>query len=148
MPRIIVAIFKASACIGLGAAMASPGDVAFAVGSSPFDGNWTVGIYCTVAPDGAKAYRWELTAAVQGGALSGQYGDVGAINSGTLTGKIKPSGDAVLRMKGRTGDAGYTIGKVNPGSPYQYTANVHFDGAHASGKRNEGRECTLDFSKL
>jgi hypothetical protein len=115
--------------------------------NSTFDGVWQVGIFCGPSRDMAKPYRWTFPANVRNGALNGQYGDAGSPGSGTLTGKINSAGDALLRMVGKTGDPNHTAGHVDIGSAFHYTANVHFDGSHGSGKRVELRDCSLDFSK-
>jgi hypothetical protein len=84
---------------------------------------------------------------VRRGAVLGHYQKPETIPSGTLSGQIGADGDALLIMEGLTGNIGYTLGKVNPGTPYRYTIKAHFDADHGTGKRNEGRACTLDFVK-
>lgn len=112
-----------------------------------FDGMWNVTVACAKAPDGALPYSWLFPADVRRGAVLGHYNKPETVPSGTLTGQIRADGDALLVMEGLTGNIGYTLGKVNPGTPYRYTIKAHFDAAHGTGKRNEGRACTLDFAK-
>ena len=145
MPGILA---RAVTVSGLCLASFAPPDVAYAAGRDAFDGDWATTILCAVAPDAAKGYRWQFVSHVKGGALTGQYGIPGANSSGTLTGRIKANGDSLLQMTGMTGDSAYSIGRVAPGYHFHYTANVHFDGAGGSGRRNEARDCTLDFSKM
>jgi hypothetical protein len=69
--------------------------------------------------------------------LTGQYGELGAPNSVTLTGKINAEGGTLPKMVGHTAGPGHTAGHVDLGSALYYTANVYFDDLHGSGKRNE-----------
>lgn len=119
----------------------------WSAGVQDFDGAWAVTIVCAKAPDGALGYTWAFSADVHNGALLGRYGAPGAVSSGTLSGQINSSGDAVLSVHGLTGNNRYNVGHVNQGTPFHYTANVHFDRAHGTGKRNELRECQLNFVK-
>jgi hypothetical protein len=112
-----------------------------------FDGIWAVTVICETAPDGAKGYTWMFRADVHDGALLGHYNSPGAVPSGTLSGQINSDGSGVFVMRGLTGDRIATVGRLNPGSPFSYTANVHFDHAHGTGKRNELRACALNFVK-
>ena len=66
---------------------------------------------------------------------------------GSLSGRIRPDGQALLTMVGRTGPEEMTLYHERPGSPIRYTANVHFDARGGFGKRNERRACTLTFTK-
>ena len=54
---------------------------------------------------------------------------------------------AQLRMVGLTGTKEYTLGHVDPGTKFRYTANGHFDASHGSAARNEARSCRLEFTK-
>jgi hypothetical protein len=66
---------------------------------------------------------------------------------GTLSGRIRPDGQALLTMVGRTGPEEVTLYHERPGSPFRYTANVRFDAHSGSGMRNERRACALTFTK-
>ncbi len=116
-----------------------------AMSRKDFDGLWATTVICKTAPDGAKGYTWMFRVDVRDGALLGHYNTPGAVPSGTLSGQIDPGGDGMLIMQGLTGDVDHTVGRLSPGSPFQYTANVHFDRTHGVGKRNELRDCKLDF---
>ena len=78
------------ATLGLALAPAS------AMSSGPFDGSWSVVVGCAQAPDGAKAYTWHFTAQVRDGSFLGQYNQPGNIPSGTLSGQIQPTGNALF----------------------------------------------------
>lgn len=131
---------------GLTFAMAAASG-AGAIAAQPFDGNWDVVVYCARAPDGAGAYRWHFQVQVRDGSLLGQYNQPGANASGTLSGQIQPDGNALLKMAGRTGRTEYTVGHVQPGTPFHYTATAHFEARSGSGQRNELRSCSLSFTK-
>jgi hypothetical protein len=66
---------------------------------------------------------------------------------GELSGRIRPDGEALLTLVGRTGPVPMPIGDVLPGTPFRYTASVRFDARSGFGKRNERRACTLTFTK-
>ncbi len=112
-----------------------------------FDGTWTVSVLCAKAPDGALPYTWLFPAAVHNGALLGHFHAPGTVPSGTLSGLIDAGGNATLVMQGLTGKPNYSVNAVASGSPFHYTASVHFERKHGTGKRNELRDCTLDFVK-
>jgi hypothetical protein len=120
---------------------------ALSAANQVFDGTWNVSVACAQAPDGALSYSWLFSAEVRRGTISGNYNKPGTVPSGTLSGQIGAGGDALLIMQGLTGNTGYTLGKVNPGTPFHYTITAHFDAGHGTGKRNEGRGCALDFVK-
>jgi hypothetical protein len=126
---------------------ACPSFPARSAGSHVFDGMWNVSVACAKAPDGALPYTWLFSAEVRGGALLGHYKSPGTVPSGTLSGQIGGDGSALLIMQGLTGDYGHTLGGVGPGKPYHYTVTAHFDADHGTGKRNEGRDCAVDFVK-
>jgi hypothetical protein len=117
------------------------------VSARQFDGTWNVIIDCAQASDGALAYKWNFTAEIRNGSLLGQYHDAGTDSSGTLSGRVQSNGDAVLRMIGKTGVPAYNVARVRSGTPFHYTANTHFADRSASGRRNELRQCDLEFSK-
>jgi hypothetical protein len=126
---------------------ASPSLLAQPAGNQVFDGTWNVTVACAKAPDGALPYSWLFSAEVRRGAIVGHYQKPEHVPSGTLSGQIGTNGDASLIMQGLTGNTGYTLGKIDPGSPFHYTITARFDAKHGTGKRNEGRDCGLDFVK-
>jgi len=142
-----------SACailtVMLGGALsaACPSLPAQSAGNQVFDGTWNVAVACAKAPDGALPYSWLFSAEVRRGAVLGHYHKPETVPSGTLSGQIGADGAALLIMQGLTGDNTYTLGNVSPGTPFHYTITAHFDAGHGTGKRNEGRDCALDFVK-
>ena len=128
----------------LGSAATPP---APASAAQPFDGSWQVVIDCAPTPDGARPYRWRFEAQVREGSLLGQFHEPGTNSSGTLSGIIRPNGDALLRMNGNTGSPQYSVGQVAVGTPFHYTVTAHFAATSGSGQRNELRQCDLTFTR-
>jgi hypothetical protein len=138
------AMMKAAA-LGLALALAHA-ERGLAAGAGPFDGMWNVEVDCPDVGD-VRGYNWRFSAQVSGGALSGHYQSPTNSGMGTLSGRIRPDGQAVLTMVGRTGPEEMTLYHERAGSPIRYTANVHFDANSGSGMRNERRACRLTFTK-
>lgn len=130
---------------GCALSAAYPSATAWSASSQRFDGIWNVAITCAKASDGALPYSWSFSATVKAGRMLGYYKQPGTVPSGTLSGQIDSSGNALLLMRGLTGKTPYTIGRENPGSPFSYTVTAHFDSDRGTGKRNETRECALNF---
>jgi hypothetical protein len=122
-----------------------PGD-ARAAATQTFDGAWSVEVDCPDVGD-VSGYDWRFSANVSSGALTGSYHSPTTEAMGQLTGRIGADGEALLTLVGRTGPVPMSIGHVRPGTPFRYTANVHFDARSGFGKRNERRACTLTFTK-
>jgi hypothetical protein len=86
-----------------------------------------------------KGYHWRFSSHVQGGELLGHIANPDN-SSGDLSGTIAPDGNAQLTMVGSAGNS--------RGLPYTlYEVTAHFGGRSGSGKRNEQRPCSLNFSK-
>ncbi len=134
-----------AAAFGLAFAL-SPVGRALPAGAGPFDGTWNVEVDCPDVGD-VRGYNWRFSAQVSSGVLSGHYQSPTTSGMGSLSGRIRPDGQAVLTMVGRTGPEDRTIGHARAGTPIRYTANVHFDANNGSGMRNERRACSLTFTK-
>ena len=111
-----------------------------------FDGAWSVEVDCPDVGD-VKGYNWRFPAQVTSGVLSGSYHSPTNEAMGSLSGRIRPDGEALLTLVGRTGPVEVSFGHVRPGTPFRYTANVKFEERSGFGKRNERRACTLSFTK-
>jgi hypothetical protein len=111
-----------------------------------FDGSWNVEVNCPDVGD-VRGYNWRFAAEVTSGVLSGSYHSPTNEAMGSLSGRIRPDGEALLTLVGRTGPVEVSVGHVRPGTPFRYTANVKFDEHSGSGQRNERRACTLNFTK-
>ncbi len=112
----------------------------------PFDGLWNVEVDCPDAGD-VLGYNWRFPADVSGGVLSGHYQSPTNEAKGDLSGRIRPDGEALLTLVGRTGPVPQAIGHVRSGTPFRYTVNAHFDARSGSGQRNQRRACMLTFTK-
>jgi hypothetical protein len=134
-----------AAAIGLAFALA-PAKRAVAAGAGPFDGAWNVEVACPDVGD-VRGYNWRFSAQVSSGVLTGHYQSSTNSAMGNLSGRIRPDGEARLTLVGRTGPEEVAIGHERPGTPFRYTANVHFDAHSGSGMRNERRACALTFTK-
>ena len=123
-----------------------PGRLPRAAAASAFDGTWNVEVNCPDVGD-VQGYDWRFQAQVSSGVLSGEYHSPVNEAMGRLSGRIRPDGVALLTLVGRTGPVKVAIGHPRPGTPFRYTANVHFDEHSGFGQRNERRACTLRFDK-
>jgi hypothetical protein len=111
-----------------------------------FDGAWNVEVDCPDVGD-VRGYNWRFQTQVTSGVVTGSYHSPTNEAMGELSGRIRPDGEALLTLVGRTGPVPMSIGHVLPGTPFRYTANVRFDARSGFGKRNERRACTLTFTK-
>ena len=111
-----------------------------------FDGAWAAEVDCPDVGD-VRGYNWRFPVEVRSGVLTGHYQSPSNEAMGSLSGRIRPNGQALLTLVGRTGPEEVAIGHERPGTPFRYTANVRFDATSGFGKRNERRACTLTFSK-
>ena len=128
---------------------AAPATDAAARGSATtrdFDGKWEVTVSCTGSGK-AQAYTRFLSATVKDGVLHAEDQEPGKTNWLTIDGEIPPGGKTTLSAKGLTGNAAYTVGNVQAGTPYAYTIDAQFERGRGTGKRNELRPCTLTFAK-
>ncbi len=134
------------AATALGVMLALPAASGLAAGQGPFDGMWSVEIGCPAVGD-VEAYNWRFPVQVSSGVLSGHYQSPTNSALGSLSGRIRPDGQALVAVVGRTGPEQVATGHERPGTPFRYTANVRFDAHGGSGMRNERRACALRFTK-
>jgi len=139
------AMVRTAAGLGLALALA-PAERGLAAGAGPFDGMWNVEVNCPDVGD-VRGYDWRFSAQVSGGVLSGHYQSSTTSGMGTLSGRIRPDGQALLTMVGRTGPEERTLYHERAGAPIHYTVSAHFDATSGSGRRNERRACALSFAK-
>jgi len=50
-------------------------------------------------------------------------------------------------MNGKTGPSPYNLGRVSPGTPFDYRFTGKFFGSQGTGHRSEGRPCDFTFVK-
>jgi len=125
----------------------SPSQASTSVAPHGFDGTWETTITCPPAL-GALAVTMRFNAQVKDGLFHGQRGTDGQPGWLTLDGKIHPDGVADLYADGLVGAAAFAVGNASKGTPYSYHATGKLAGSSGSGKRIEGRPCTIDFEKL
>ena len=106
---------------------------------------WIVGVDCP-NPGDVEGYNWRFAPEVSAGFVSGLYRSATNSAMGHITGRIRPDGEALLSMFGRTGPGQRAVGRERPGTPFRYTVEAHFDARGGSGKRNEQRTCALTFN--
>ncbi len=112
-----------------------------------FDGTWSVTLTCQTGPDGAYSYTFHFPATVVDGVLHGERGNKGRGGWFTLDGKIEPDGSSTLIGQGLTSAPGYTVGHMDPLTPYEYNVSAHFDAASGTGSRTTTRQCDFVFVK-
>ena len=119
--------------------------------TSPFDGAWAVHLTCEDTRDknGAivNGYVFDFPVTVQAGQLNGRRGELGQASSLQLAGSITDGGVARIQAQGFTGKPDYTVGHVRPASPYSYTLDGRFVGAHGHAERLELRRCSAEFER-
>ncbi len=112
-----------------------------------FDGFWQVRIQCEPHRDGVQSYQMSLVAEVRDGYLRGESGQPGQPGWLLLTGPIGPHGRAQLNARGLTADPKFSVGKVQPGTPYNYPVMAEFEGSRGFGYRRKLRPCNIDFKR-
>ncbi|HEV3430197.1 MAG TPA: hypothetical protein VG320_20145 [Paraburkholderia sp.] len=131
----------AVACVGVAPAVQS----VHAAGK--FDGSWSVTLTCQTGPDGAYSYTFHFPATVVDGVMHGERGDKGRGGWFMLDGKIEPDGSSMLIGQGLTSAPGYSVGHLDPRTPYEYTVSAHFDPTSGTGSRTTTRQCDFVFVK-
>lgn len=135
---------RASGLLTAIALLVSP---AVSVAEERFDGKWQTTVSCEAARD-ALGYSYRFISEVKNGKLRGLYGAEGKPSSLLIEGTVDPDGAAKLYATGHTGSKEYVPGRDAPrGSEYSYSIEAHFEGTKGSGKRVEGRPCSLQFEK-
>jgi hypothetical protein len=114
-------------------------------GGKTFDGAWQTTWTCTnVGQYPGYSYRFE--GEVKDGAFHGVKGVKGQPSSMVLDGKIMSDGMAAFYGEIIVGSSVVALGAAR-GTPSDFHALAHFDRRSGSGKRVEGRPCTLTFEK-
>jgi hypothetical protein len=132
---------------GIVLALALLSSVSFANDRHNFDGKWLTTVSCANYRD-ALGFSYQFVSTVKDGVFHGVRGTEGEPGSLVIDGAISPDGSASLYAKGRTGLKEYVPGRETPkGTEYGYNIDAHFAGSSGSGKRVEGRPCSLKFEK-
>jgi hypothetical protein len=111
-----------------------------------FDGAWDTVLSCQNG-SGALGYSFQFTSVVMRGVLHGEKGDQGKPGWLQLDGKIVSDGSAKLYADGLVGSADFAVGRRPAGTRYGYHIEAQFSEQSGTGKRVEGRSCSVTFSK-
>jgi hypothetical protein len=111
-----------------------------------FDGTWDTVLSCENAA-GALGYSYKFLSIVKDGVLHGEKGTKGKAGWLQLDGKILADGSASLYADGLVGAAEVAVGKRPAGTQYGYHVDAKFSNDSGSGKRVEGRPCSVSFAK-
>jgi len=136
--------------IGLAALILALGQAAAisaaAQSATRFDGAWSTTVSCPDA-SGALGYSFDVPTTIQNGVLHGERMTPGQPGHLVLDGQIQPDGHAELYAKGSVGASQFAVGQQPKGTDYGYHVVATFSDASGTGKRVEGRPCTLTFSR-
>src|SRR5580658_5244168 len=112
-----------------------------------FDGKWLTTVSCEGARD-ALGYSFRFVSEVKDGKFRGLHGTEGKPSSLLIEGTVSADGTGKLYATGQTGSKEYVPGRDTPrGTEYSYSIEAQFKGTTGSGKRVEGRPCSLQFEK-
>lgn len=111
-----------------------------------FDGEWETVLSCENAA-GALGYSYKFPAVVKDGTLHGEKGKKGKPGFLQLDGKILPDGSAKFYADGLVGAAEAAVGRRPKGTEYGYHIDAMFTADSGTGKRVEGRPCSVTFTK-
>lgn len=117
-------------------------------GDSRFDGQWAVTVTCDDTRDkGALIQGYTLTfpGEVTNGTLIAQHGKIGESSSLRLSGVIKPDGTTEISASGLTGKPEFSMGRIQPSTPYAYRMRGAFTESSGTATRIELRPCRATF---
>jgi len=110
-----------------------------------FDGNWQTVFTCPNLGQ-YPGYSFQLAGEVTGGVYHGIHGVKGQPSSLVLDGKIESDGAAAFFGEIIVGSSLVGLGAAR-GTASDFHALVTFESASATGRRIEGRSCTLSFQR-
>ena len=110
-----------------------------------FDGTWQTTWTCPNLGQ-YPGYSYQFTGQVSDGAYHGVKGEKGQPSSMTLDGKIESDGAAAFTGEVIVGSSLVGLGAAR-GSASDFHAVALFESGRASGRRIEGRGCTLSFQR-
>ena len=115
-------------------------------GDNGFDGTWETTVSCENT-GGALGYSFQFSSVVKNGQLHGEKGTAGKSGWLQLDGKILSDGAAKLYADGLVGASDVAVGHRPAGTRYGYHVDAKFSEKSGSGKRVEGRACSVNFSR-
>jgi hypothetical protein len=121
--------------------------VASAADAHRFDGQWLTTVSC-LDSRGGLGYSYRFLGVVKDGVYHGLHGTLGQPGSLQVDGPIAADGTGQLYAQGLTGSKEFVPGTDTPrGTDYGYHIDAHFGATAGTGKRVEGRPCTVEFEK-
>jgi hypothetical protein len=117
-----------------------------AAGDGPFDGAWDTVLSCENTA-GAMGYSFKFPSVVRDGMLHGEKGTKGKPGWLQLDGKILSDGSAKIYAEGLVGAAEVAVGHRPAGAQYGYHIEAKFNAESGTGKRVEGRPCSVTFAR-
>jgi hypothetical protein len=115
-------------------------------GDGPFDGSWDTVLSCENAA-GALGYSFKFLSIVKDGTLHGEKGAKGKPGWLQLDGKILADGSAKIYADGLVGASEVAVGRRPVGTEYGYHIQAKFSEESGTGKRVEGRPCSVTFTR-
>lgn len=113
----------------------------------PFDGKWDTILSCENAA-GALGYSFKFPSVVKDWTLHGEKGDKGKPGFLQIDGKIDADGSAKFYADGLVGASEAAVGRRPAGTEYGYHIEAKFTADSGTGKRIEGRACSVTFSRV
>ena len=117
-----------------------------ASGDGRFDGAWDTVLSCENTA-GAMGYSFKFPSTVKDGVLHGEKGTKGKAGWLQLDGEILADGSAKIYADGLVGASEVAVGGRPAGTEYGYHIEAKFSGESGTGKRVEGRACSVTFAK-
>lgn len=111
-----------------------------------FDGTWETIVSCENA-SGALGYSYKFSSIVKDSVLHGEKGTKGKPGWFQLDGKVQADGSAKFYADGLVGASEAAVGHIPAGSEYGYHVDAKFSEDSGTGKRVEGRPCSVTFTK-
>ncbi len=121
-------------------------DLRAADGARRFDGTWDTILSCENTA-GALGYSFKFPSIVKDGVLHGEKGAKEKPGWLQIDGTILEDGSAKLYADGLVGAPETAVGKRPAGTQYGYNIDAKFDKDSGTGKRVEGRACSVTFAR-
>jgi hypothetical protein len=142
--------FLAAFCLGAAAVACATARAQTLTSQVAFDGRWSISLTCDDVREKSaliKGYTLNFFGDIKQGRLTAQYGEAGLPSSLTIGGLVAEDGTAELTAQGLTGKPEYTVGQVQPSTPYSYRLRGKFTPTGGRASRIELRPCVAIFTK-
>jgi hypothetical protein len=132
--------------LALAAILAAPAFLGAAGDNNPFDGTWDTVLSCENTA-GAQGDSFKFPSVVKDGVLHAEKGSKGKPGWLQLDGKVLADGSAKIYADGLVGAPEAAVGHRPAGTEYGYHIEAKFTGDSGTGKRVEGRSCSVTFDR-